>query len=144
LPNFTAFESTMGLSAVIFFEHFNDETVRGRLQSIWREVIAKILHIREESSRWERAMWAFLRERIFSFVIVVAFGLLREFPDYNIITDQGLEAFFQLGTAEKALYRRLIQYIDVAGNYSREQMENDYYAVIKINNLFLIFVEQMG
>ena len=80
IPNFPAFESTMGLSAVIFFEHFNDETVRGRLQSIWREVIAKILHIREESSRVGEFFQEFLRERLLSFVITVIFRLFREFP----------------------------------------------------------------
>src|SRR2546421_6299306 len=141
IPNFTAFESTMGLSAVIFFEHFNDETVRGRLQSIWREVIATILHIREESSRLGEIFREFLRERLLSFVITVIFRLFREFPSYSFMNEQGFEAFFQLDAAQKALYRRVVHYMDVEGNYPREQMEHDYLEVLKTNNLLLVSVE---
>jgi len=103
IPNFTAFESTMGLSAAIFFEHFNDETVRGRLQSIWREVIAKILHIREESSRLGDFFREFLRERLLSFVITVIFRLLNDFSSYSFVNYAGFEAFFHLEAAQKAL-----------------------------------------
>ncbi len=131
----------MGLSAAIFFEHFNDETVRGRLQSIWREVIAKILHIREESSRLWEFFREFLRERLLSFVITVIFRLFREFPSYNFMNKQGFEAFFHLEAAEKALYKRLVHYMDVEGTYSREQMGNDFLEVLKTNNLLLVSVE---
>ena len=103
IPNFTAFESTMGLSAAIFFEHFNDETVRGRLQSIWREVIAKIVHIREESSRLGDFFREFLRERLLSFVITVIFRLLNDFSSYSFVNYAGFEAFFHLEAAQKAL-----------------------------------------
>jgi len=91
------------LSAAIFFEHFNDETVRGRLQSIWREVIAKILHIREESSRLGDFFREFLRERLLSFVITVIFRLLNDFSSYSFVNYAGFEAFFHLEAAQKAL-----------------------------------------
>ena len=144
LPNLTVFEPVLGLSLIIIIDHYGNKSMLVKLQGIWHKIIAKELRIREGSSRWKGVIRGFLREQIFSFVSATAFRLLHEFPDYNIITEQGLEAFFHLGTAEKALYRRLIQYIDVEGSYSKEQMENDYLAVIKINNLFLVFVEQMG
>src|SRR5205085_2244000 len=142
IPNFTAFESTMGLSAVIFFDHFTDETVRGRLQSIWREVIAKILHIREETSRLGDLFREFLRERLLSFVITVILRLLNDFPSYNFVNYPGFEAFFHLKAAQKTLYRNLVHYMNVEGNYSREQMEHDYLEVLKTNNLRLVAAEQ--
>lgn len=141
IPNSTAFESTIGLSAIIFFEHFNDETVRGRLQSIWREVIAKILHIREESSRLGETFRRFIREQLLSFVITIIFQLFRQFPSYNFMNEQGFEAFFHLDATQKALYKRVVHYMDVEGNYSREQMEHDYLEVLKTNNLLLVSVE---
>jgi hypothetical protein len=54
---------------------------------------------------------------------------------------QGFEAFFHLDAAQKALYRRVVHYMDVEGNYSREQMEHDYLEVLKTNNLLLVSVE---
>jgi len=146
IPNSTAFESAMGLSAVIFFEHYEDEIVLRRLQSIWREVIATILRIREESGRGEEAVRAFIRERFFSFVITVVFGLFSELPAYGGAANySAIEAFFHLGVPAKLLYKRLIQYIDVEGSYFREQMENDFLRVMKeTNNHLIVFVVQMG
>jgi hypothetical protein len=144
IPNFVSIESALGLSALIFFEYSRDQFVLERLHSIWRKVIADILRIREENSQWKEGLRRFIRERIVSFVTTVAFQLFRESPDYNFINYQGLEAFFHLGTAEKALYRNLIQYIDPEGSYSREQMEKDYLELIKIDNLLLAIIEQMG
>jgi len=69
---------------------------------------------------------------------------LHELPDYNVISYKALEAFFQLGVAEKSLYRNLVQYLDIQGSYSTEQMEDDYLKAIKINNLLLKLVVVMG
>lgn len=144
IPNFTAIESALGLSALIFFEHSRDKLVLARLQNIWRKMIANVLRIREEKRRLQDTIRGFMREQIVSFVTRVAFRLFREFSDYNLVNYQGFQAFFQLGATEKALYRNLVQYIDVDGSYSREQMENDYISALKINNLLVGLVAQLG
>src|SRR5215813_6633914 len=54
------------------------------------------------------------------------------------------EAFFRLGVAEKALYRRLVHYFHVDGDYSKEQMEQDYLAVLKIDNILVSLTTLMG
>ncbi len=144
LPNFTAIESAFGLSALIFFEYSRDEPMLERLQSIWRKMIANILRIQEGRKRREKVIRRFIRERIVSFVITIALRYLQELPAYNVVSYEGLEAFFQLGATEKSLYRNLVQYLDVQGSYSIEQMEDDYLKAIKINNLLFKLVTVMG
>lgn len=144
LPNMLALESALGLSATIFFEHYQDKSVLVRLQRIWRGIIASLLHDREGKNSLERAIRAFLRERIFSLVSSTAFRLLREAPSNDIFNLRELEAFFRASEEEKALYQRLVQYIDVHGPYARERMEYDYHQAIKRNNLLFILVTDMG
>src|SRR2546430_8753643 len=58
-----------------------------------------------------------------------------------------LSAFFDLASDadERALYTRLVSYIDVEGDYSREQMEHDYLTVMRqTNNYFIVFMVQLG
>jgi hypothetical protein len=145
LPNRDAFESCMGLSILIFFEHYQDRLVLARLQSIWREIIAKILRIRERSDGEEGVVRAFIRERIFSFVIKAAFQILHEFPDnINFIDVPALEAFFQRETTEKALYKNLTRYIDVQAGYSKEQMRSDFRTAGNSRDLLICLVANMG
>ena len=144
LPDFLAFESVMGLSVIIFCEHYQDKEVLSRLQGIWRGMIAKLFRVREGVRPWKGIVRDFIREQIISFAITLVFRLIREFPGYNMVNYQKLEAFFQLGSAEKTLYRNLIHYIDVDGEYSKEQMERDYLAAIHIDNVLLIFPTLMG
>jgi len=144
IPNLVAFEAVFGLSIIIFFDHVRDEAVLKRLQSSWRMIIAKILGLRERSSRWGTLLRTFIRESLFSLVITLAFRTLREHPWYSMVNDQSLEAFFQLGTAEKQLYRNLVHYLDIRGNYSREQMENDFLTVIRMNDILIYLVAETG
>lgn len=144
LPNMAALESALGLSVIMFFGHYQDRNVLQRLQNIWHEILAKLLRIRDRSDRREGFMRAFIREQILSLVSTVSFWMLDNLPKYNVITYKGLEKFFQLGPAEKSLYRNLVQYLNIQGNYAREQMENDFLQVTKINNLLLRLVAVMG
>src|SRR5258708_2065218 len=144
IPHFLAFESVVGLSLIIFGDHYQDEDVLSRLHGIWQAMIATLFRIHEDSSRWKGVVRDFIRERIITFAIALLFRLFRDLPDYNMVNYQSLEAFFQLGTAEKALYRRLVHYFDVDGTYSREQMEQDYLAVLKIDSVLVSSTTLMG
>ena len=111
-------ERVLRAGRVIRVEAARDEAVLRRLQSSWRGIIAKLLGLREKAGRWESVVRTRIRESLFSFVTTLAFRILREHPWYSMVNDQSLEAFFQLGSTEKALYRRLVQYLDVKGSYS--------------------------
>jgi len=140
IPNFVAFESVVGLSLIIFCDHYQEEAVLSRLQGVWRGMIAKLFHVREGRN----PMRDFIRERIIAFAITIVFSLFGQLPSYNMLSYQALEAFFQLGAAEKELYRRLVHYFDVNGDYSREQMEQDYLAVLKIDNVLVSLTTLIG
>ena len=144
LPNLVAFEAVFGLSLTIFFDHSRDEAVRRRLQSNWRGIIAKLLGLREKAGRWESIVRDRIRESLFSFVTTLAFRILREHPWYNMVNNQSLEAFFQLGVAEKQLYRNLVHYLDVQGSYSREQMEKDFLTAITMSDILIYLVTDSG
>ncbi len=144
LPNVLAFEAVFGLSLTIFFDHSRDEAARRRLQSCWRGIIAKLLGLREKAGRWESVVRARIRESLFSFITTLAFRILREHPWYSMVNNQSLEAFFQLGVAEKALYRHLVHYLDVQGNYPREQMENDFLTAITMSDILIYLVTDSG
>jgi hypothetical protein len=143
IPKFAVFESVFGLSLVIFFDHPRDEEILNRLQSIWRTIIAKILDIKESENNWRNLFRTFIRERIFSFIITVFFKLVDEMPRHNF-DYSSLEPFFRLGIAEKMLYRNLIQYIDVEGDYSKAQMENDFLKASRVRNKLIESVTLMG
>lgn len=144
LPNVVALESALGLSVVIFFDHYQNKSVLVKLQSIWHGIIAKLLHIRERDNNKESIIRVFVREQLISLVYKVGFGIMDSLPDYNPITYKGLEKFFKLGTTEKSLYRNLVRYLDVQGSYSKEQMERDYLEVIKVNDELLFMVAMIG
>jgi hypothetical protein len=146
IPDLKLFEAPLGLSLIIFFENYQDGLTLETLQGVCREVIAHILRIRENESGWKKVVRSFLRERTLAFIINFVFLLLDKFPAYGgAVNYPALEAFFHLETPEKALYSRLVQYIDVEGSYSREQMENDFLEVIKMtNNYLIVFILQFG
>ena len=144
IPDFRAFESALGLSLIIFFEHHQDAAVCDRLQGIWRAMIATLFRMHEGSSPWKARVRTFIRERIIGFVISLVFRIFRELPSYNMVSYEALEAFFQLGTTEKALYRRLVHYFAVDGEYSRSQMEHDYREAIQIDNVLVLLTTLIG
>src|SRR5205823_2295085 len=82
----------------------------------------------------------------FPFVIDFVFFLLDKFPAYGgAFNYQALEDFFHRGPSEKELYSRLVQYIDVEGSYTRDQMENDFLEVMKkTDNYLIVFILQFG
>ncbi len=146
IPERAALESTAGLSMSILFENYHDEMVLRKLRSSWREIIAGILHARANGNLRERILRRSLPELIFSTIIKVIFNYIHGLPDYAAAANYSdLEAFFQLGATEKTLYKRLVSYIDVEGNYSRDQMERDFLAVMmQTNNALIVFIVQLG
>jgi hypothetical protein len=116
VPNFLAFESVVGLSVIIFCDHYRDDAALTsgedvdaadrpvhRLQRIWHAMITKLFRVREGGS----LLGDFIRERIISFAVTVIFRLFGQLPAYNMVSLPALEAFFQLKPTDKALYRRL-------------------------------------
>jgi hypothetical protein len=138
LPDVNALESVLGLSVVIFFEYYQDRSVSARLQRIWREIIAKLLRIQAEGGRGGEVMRAFVRERLFSLALTVISRILDSFPGYNWVSYKKLKEFFQLGPSEKGLYRNLVRYIDIDAEFPQEQMEREYLAAIRINDLLIV------
>jgi len=147
IPEKAALESTIGLSTSIFFDSYQDEQVLRRLQGFWHDIVARML-AGEQGKLWERILrhLFFPPGRIFSTVIDLVIGYIDRLPDYGeAFNYPALEAFFHLGATEKALYARLVSYIDVEGNYSREQMKHDYLAVMRqTNNYLIVFMVQLG
>ncbi len=97
LPNMAALESALGLSIVIFFDHYQDRSVLRRLQSSWRGIIAKLLRIQEGGNRGGSIVRTFIREQLISLVSRVAFWILDNFPGYNIVGYKELEKIFSAG-----------------------------------------------
>ncbi len=147
IPERAALESTIGLSMSILFDGDQDEQVLRRLQGFWHDIIARML-VGEHGKLWERVLRSlfFPPGRIFSTVIDLVIGYIDKLPDYGeAFNYPDLEAFFHLGADEKALYTRLVSYIDVEGDYSRDQMERDFLAVMRqTNNYLIVFMVQLG
>jgi hypothetical protein len=148
VPNCLSLESIFGLSLIIVGDSYQDNEasrkVLSRLQGIWQGMIAKLFYMREGDSRWKGAARDFIRERIIAFVIAHLLSLLRELPPNNMMNYDAVEAFFRLKPADKALYKRLVRYFDVEGDYSREQMKEDYFAALKIDNVLMRLAVTMG
>ena len=144
IPNCLGLESIFGLSLIIVCDSYQDEEVLGRLQGIWHEMIAKLFRMREDDSRWKGIVRDFIRERIIAFVMSHVFSLLRELPPNSMMNYDAIEDFFKLKPEDKQLYRRLVRYFDVTGDYSRGQMEQDYLAVLEIDNVLLRLATTMG
>src|SRR5205085_7929402 len=65
IPDSRAFESALGLSLIIFFEHYGgEEDVLKHLRSIWRLIIANQLHIGKSHSGWKGAVQKLLLDRV--------------------------------------------------------------------------------
>ncbi len=152
IPEKAALESTIGLSMSIFFDSYQDAQVLRRLQGFWHDIVARML-AGEHGKLWERIARRlfFPPGRIFSTVINLVVGYMNKLPDYGeAFNYQKLKAFFDLepDADGRALYTRLVSYIDVEGNYSREQMERDFLAVITQDrvkdNYLIVFMVQLG
>ncbi len=150
IPEKAALESTIGLSTSIFFDSYQDEEVLRRLQGFWHDIVARML-AGEQGKLWERILrhLFFPPGRIFSTVINLVVGYIDKLPEYGeAFNSQKLEAFFDLGPAEKVLYTRLVSYIDVESDYSRDQMERDFLAVMTQDgvkdNYLIVFMVQLG
>lgn len=147
IPDRVALDPTMELSLSILFENYRDEQVLIKLHSIVREVINSIFLTSENVSLKKRiARTVLTPERIFFVLITILNGFVNGLPRYGATFNYGeLEEFFSLGTSEKALYKRLVSYIDVEGNYAKQQMEQDFLTVMKqTNNYLIVFIVQLG
>jgi hypothetical protein len=144
IPIFTVFESVFGLSLIIFFENYRDPTVTKRLQNIWRRIIDGVLGIQSSRGFLKNAFQSFVRERLFSALVLLIFRWLQSFPSNNIVNYPDLQAFFSLSPGQKALYARLVQYFDISGDYSKAQMQQDFMASLQINSLLVEGVTLMG
>lgn len=148
IPERVALESAIGLSLCILFDSNQDQQVLRSLQGFWHDIIARML-TGEHGKLWERILrhLFFPPEWIFSKVIDLVIGYMDGLPAYGQAFNYvQLKAFFGTDTdAEvKALYTRLVSYISVDGNYSREQMERDYFAAMKQENYLIVFIVQLG
>ena len=145
IPDLTVFESVLGLSLSIFFDSVQDREVLIRLQKSWRMIISKTLGIQESGGHLTKLLREYTRERILSIGITLVFRLLREMPQYAAVVNYpDFEAFFRLNSEDKAFYRRLTQYIDLQGGYSKEQMESDYLSVLGYRNFLIQGIAQAG
>lgn len=149
IPEKAALESMIGLSMSILFDSAQDEQALRKLQGFWNDIIARML-AGEQGKLWERLLRRlfFPPERIFSTVINLVIGYIERLPDYGeAFNYPDLAAFFDLAldADERTLYKRLVSYIDVGGDYSRVQMEHDYLTVMRqTNNYFIVFMVQLG
>lgn len=107
-------------------------------------MIAKLFRVHEGSSPWKARVRELIRERIIGFIVSLVFGLFEALPSYTMVSYKALKAFFKLGTTEKALYRRLVYYFDVEGDYTRSQMEYDYLEAIRIDNVLIMLTTLIG
>lgn len=137
IPNAYALEVVLILSLVIFFDNFTQPEVLRPLRHIWRAVIAKSLHVLERPSRWERAIRDFIRHRLIELAIEVIFRLFKEFPSYSTVNYQDMEVFFHLEASEKALYRRMVQYLAAHEHYTLADVEEDLLAVLHNRSFFM-------
>jgi hypothetical protein len=140
VPDLPALESFIGLSLAIFFDHAQDAAIVGRLQILWQEVLSKILGIDARSGKVGTAARNILRQRMFSFATSYLFRILKQLPDYNPINYGDLQAFFTVSPAEKALYRRLVSYLELDRFIPAEEMMPDLLAVLPRRSLFIEMV----
>jgi hypothetical protein len=141
IPDQAAMEAVFGLSLIIFFDHTSSKTADGetlwRLQAIWRGIIDRVFGLKGRGGRIGQIGRDFIRERVFSVLMDQCFKLLKEIPAYNLVNYEDLVAFFGLGAEEKALYRRLIRYLDVQGTYTKEELERDCLETLGIRSLLI-------
>jgi hypothetical protein len=138
------FESVLGLSLLIFFDNSRNEAVLRQLQEIWRPILTKMFGIRHSDSLWRNWLRGFIRKQLISYVLSVSFRFYREMPYDTRLDLPEIEAFFRLGTRKKSLYRRLIRYINPQGEYSQEQMKQDFLATLHIKNFLIRVVVSLG
>jgi hypothetical protein len=137
IPDLSIFESMLGLSLSIFFDHYEDAAVLRGLQQVWKGVISQILGIQEEGSKLARSAREFLREKLFAFAIDKAFTILGEMPaGLRTPTLPELEAFFRLSPADKELNKRLAWYLASPGRAGLEEMEEDWMLAVRVPDSF--------
>jgi hypothetical protein len=144
IPDSVALESTLGLSLVIFFDHFRDTVALKRLQLIWHSAIGRLLGIDQTArgpSKWLRDG---IRQQLYAVAVSLAFRLLGDFGELNPISLARVEAFFRLPLEQKQLYRRLVGYLDVNGAYPRADLERDYLAALGVRNFVFEAVAELG
>jgi hypothetical protein len=144
IPHPGVFESVSGLSLLIFFDNSRNEAVLRQLQGIWHCILTEMFGIRDSGSLWRNWLRGFIRKQTISFIVSVGLQLYREMPYDTSLDLPDIEAFFRLGTREKSLYRNLIRYIDPQGEYSQEQMENDFLATLHTRNFLIRGVVTLG
>ncbi len=144
IPNMAAFESALGLSLLIFFDHAEDHDVIQHLQQLWHTIIGHIFALNESANRVSKLFRGFIRERIFSLAISLALRFINDLPDTLPIRSESFETFFHRKQAEKALYRRLTSYINTEGPYTYEDMKRDFLAALPIMDAIIQPVSCIG
>ncbi|MBN8655652.1 MAG: hypothetical protein J0M11_07945 [Anaerolineae bacterium] len=138
LPPLRAIESMVGLSLIIFFDHPNDEYIISQLQSQWKRIFQRFFSIKKRDEKIESLTRIFLREIIFSSALATIFGILREFPNYSILSNyKYIEDSAHLTSDEKQLYLRLLDYVEIDNPADFTDMEIDFEILLGKKNLFL-------
>jgi hypothetical protein len=119
----------------------NSRINASQVQNIWRGILARVLGLHEEQRKYARLFREMLREGLFRSLIGVVFRFTEEswLKHYSSLYAD-FDGFFRLSKTEKELYYRLVQYLNLEGDYSREQMEQDFIAAFSINNRLVWFV----
>jgi len=138
IPDLNAFESATGLSLIIFFEHSEDQKTLLKLRELWKRVINKIFGINETSNRLQKVIRPWLAERIYTSVLSIVFGILRDFPNYNIVTSyKYVENSIHMTKEEQELYFRLLNYVVGVDTANFTNIENDLISLLDKKNIFL-------
>jgi hypothetical protein len=144
VPDIGGFESLLGLSLTLFLKHTQEPRVLRHLQAAWQRVMDSVFGISSKSSSVGRLARGFVRERAFSLAIDCMFRALRELPGSNTINYPDIQASFDRRRKDPARYRewidlylRLLRYIDVTGDYSREQLWQDMKAALHARDMLV-------
>jgi hypothetical protein len=135
IPNVYAFDTVFGLSLIIFFQAYHQKDIMNQLQDNWRWIIEKIFRIHTQENIVARKARSLVRDNLFQLATTVVLRIISEFPQLPVDFKK-LEETFKLPPANKALYKRIVQYMDTEGDYSHEQMRADLIQALSINDLF--------
>lgn len=126
-------DAFINLVGVFFSKHSQNPAVTGRLREICQLVIANNLLSPENSRLWSKWI-AFLKRKALvelgSRLLVKWMSVL---PAYNVYNMTDVAAIFSCTHEEKELFRRIVAYIDIRGDYDKVQVEQDFRAALSVN-----------
>lgn len=144
VPDIAGIESLLGLSLTLFLKHTHEPSVLRQLQLAWQLVMDSLFGINAKSTSVGRLARSIVRERAFSLAIDFMFRALRELPGSNTINYPDIQASFARRRKDPARYRewidlylRMLDYIDVTGNYSQEQLWGDMEAALHARDMLV-------